>query len=212
MTLHTVYYNWNMTRKIIIIPFIVICSVTLHARNNKEAIVYLNESGYIGSHNNIGAYMGLEYDRQLNGNWYWGARLSGTYYLGSPISYDADPWQNPYRNTIDQNIYKADAMIYYRIPIIKDIVKLRAGAGFGLGYHDIFDRKYTEKDKIIPYLNASLNWIIKCGNHLEFALSPALFICPSEFDYSFVQLGGETDINPWLTNYFGFSFGIGYRF
>jgi len=156
--------------------------------------------------------MGLEYDRQLKGNWCWGARLGGTYYLGNPISYDAEPGQNPYRNTLDQNIYKADAMIYYRIPVIKDIVKLRAGAGLGLGYHNIFDKKYTEKDKVIPYLNASLNWIVKCGKHLEFVFSPAIIICPSEFDGSFIQLGGNTDINPWLTNYFGLSFGIGYCF
>ena len=201
-----------MTRKILFILFAVLCSVTLHGQNNKESIVYLNGGRYIGSHNNFGAYMGLEYDRLLKGNWYWGARLSGTYYLGSPITYDAVPGQNPYRNTVDQNIYKADAMIYYRIPVVKDIVKLRAGVGFGLGYHDIFDRTFDGNDKVIPYLNASLNWILRCGKHLEFALSPALFICPSEFDYSFVQLGGETDINPWLTNYFGFSLGVGYRF
>ena len=48
--------------------------------------------------------------------------------------------------------------------------------------------------------------------HLEFVFSPALVICPSEFDWSFVQLGGDTDINPWLTNFYGLSFGIGYRF
>ncbi len=64
---------------------------------------------------------------------------------------------------------------------------------------------------MIPYLNASLNWIVKCGKHLEFVLSPTIALCPSEFDYSFVQLGEPTDINPWLTNYF-VSLGIGYRF
>ena len=199
--------------KKVLLSFLISTSAFLaQAQENKESIVYLNGGGYIGSHNNIGAYMGLEYDRQLKGNWCWGARLGGTYYLGNPISYDAEPGQNPYRNTLDQNIYKADAMIYYRIPVIKDIVKLRAGAGLGLGYHNIFDKKYTEKDKVIPYLNASLNWIVKCGKHLEFVFSPAIIICPSEFDWSFIQLGGNTDINPWLTNYFGLSFGIGYRF
>ncbi len=199
--------------KKVLLSFLISTSAFLaQAQESKESIVYLNGGGYIGSHNNIGAYMGLEYDRQLKGNWCWGARLGGTYYLGNPISYDAEPGQNPYRNTLDQNIYKADAMIYYRIPVIKDIVKLRAGAGLGLGYHNIFDKKYTEKDKVIPYLNASLNWIVKCGKHLEFVFSPAIIICPSEFDWSFIQLGGNTDINPWLTNYFGFSFGIGYCF
>lgn len=199
-------------KRIVIIFFAVLCSASLNAQQSKESIAYINGGAYLGSHNNLGAYMGLEYDRQFKGNWYWGARISGTYYLGSPISYDAEPGMNPYRNTIDQNIYKADAMMYYRLPVIKDIVKLRAGAGIGLGYHDIFDRKYTEKDKVIPYLNASLNWIVRCGKHLEFVFSPALVICPSEFDWSFVQLGGETDINPWLTNFYGLSFGIGYHF
>lgn len=199
-------------KKVLLSILISTSAFLAQAQESKESIVYLNGGGYIGSHNNIGAYMGLEYDRQLKGNWCWGARLGGTYYLGNPISYDADPGQNPYRNTLDQNIYKADAMIYYRIPVIKDIVKLRAGAGLGLGYHNIFDKKYTEKDKVIPYLNASLNWIVKCGKHLEFVFSPAIIICPSEFDWSFIQLGGNTDINPWLTNYFGLSFGIGYCF
>lgn len=199
--------------KKVLLSFLISTSAFLaQAQESKESIVYLNGGGYIGSHNNIGAYMGLEYDRQLKENWCWGARLGGTYYLGNPISYDADPGQNPYRNTLDQNIYKADAMFYYRIPVIKDIVKLRAGAGLGLGYHNIFDKKYTEKDKVIPYLNASLNWIVKCGKHLEFVFSPAIIICPSEFDWSFIQLGGNTDINPWLTNFYGLSFGIGYRF
>lgn len=199
-------------KKVLLSILISTSAFLAQAQESKESIVYLNGGGYIGSHNNIGAYMGLEYDRQLKGNWCWGARLGGTYYLGNPISYDAEPGQNPYRNTLDQNIYKADAMIYYRIPVIKDIVKLRAGAGLGLGYHNIFDKKYTEKDKVIPYLNASLNWIVKCGKHLEFVFSPAIIICPSEFDWSFIQLGGNTDINPWLTNFFGLSFGIGYCF
>lgn len=199
-------------KKVLLSILISTSAFLAQAQESKESIVYLNGGGYIGSHNNIGAYMGLEYDRQLKGNWCWGARLGGTYYLGNPISYDAEPRQNPYRNTLDQNIYKADAMIYYRIPVIKDIVKLRAGAGLGLGYHNIFDKKYTEKDKVIPYLNASLNWIVKCGKHLEFVFSPAIIICPSEFDWSFIQLGGNTDINPWLTNFYGLSFGIGYCF
>lgn len=199
-------------KRIVIIFLAVLCSASLNAQQSKESIAYINGGAYLGSHNNLGAYMGLEYDRQLKGNWYWGARISGTYYLGSPMSYDAQPGMNPYNNTIDQNIYKADAMMYYRIPIVKDVVKLRAGAGIGLGYHDIFDRKYTEKNKVIPYLNASLNWIVRCGKHLEFVFSPALIVCPSEFDWSFVQLGGDTDINPWITNFYGLSFGIGYHF
>lgn len=199
-------------KRVLSIILLILSSVSINAQESKESIAYINGGAYLGSHNNLGAYMGLEYDRQLKGNWYWGARISGTYYLGSPMSYDAGPGQNPYNNTIDQNIYKADAMMYYRLPVIKDIVKLRAGAGIGLGYHDIFDRKYTEKDKVIPYLNASLNWIVRCGQHLEFVFSPALVICPSEFDWSFVQLGGDTDINPWLTNFYGLSLGIGYRF
>ena len=199
-------------KKVLLSILISTSAFLAQAQESKESIVYLNGGGYIGSHNNIGAYMGLEYDRQLKGNWCWGARLGGTYYLGNPISYDAEPGQNPYRNTLDQNIYKADAMIYYRIPVIKDIVKLRAGAGLGLGYHNIFDKKYTEKDKVIPYLNASLNWIVKCGKHLEFVFSPAIIICPSEFDWSFIQLGGNADINPWITNFYGLSFGIGYCF
>ena len=199
-------------KRIMVFLFTTLCPLVLYAQDNKEAIIYLNGGSYFGSHNNMGAYIGLEYNRQFSGNWYWGARLSGTYFLGHPVQYDWDgTGKSPYRNTIDQNIYKADAMVYYRLPVIKDIVLLRPGAGFGLGYHDIFDDSFAGKDKVIPYLNASLNWIVRCGKHLEFVLSPTIALCPSEFDYSFVQLGGSTDINPWLTNYF-VSLGIGYRF
>lgn len=111
-------------KRIVSFLFAALCAASLGAQDIKESIVYLNGGSYWGAHNNVGAYLGLEYDRQLRGNWYWGARLSGTYYLGSP----------------------------------------------------------------------------------------ALVLCPAEFDYSFVRLGGETDINPWLTNYFGLCLGIGYRF
>lgn len=199
-------------KRIMVFLLTALWSVALYAQDNKDAIIYLNGGSYFGSHNNMGAYYGVEYNRQLNGNWYWGARLSGTYFLGNPVQYDWDgTGKNPYRNTIDQNIYKADAIIYYRLPVIKDIVLLRPGAGFGIGYHEVFDEGFAGKDKVIPYLNASLNWIVKCSRHLEFVLSPTIALCPSEFDYSFVQLGGATDINPWLTNYF-VSLGIGYRF
>ena len=68
-------------KRIMVFIFTALCSVALYAQDNKEAIIYLNGGSYFGSHNNMGAYMGMEYDRQLNGNWYWGARLSGTYFL-----------------------------------------------------------------------------------------------------------------------------------
>lgn len=155
--------------------------------------------------------MGLEYDGQIKGNWYWGARLSGTHFLYNPTTYDWSGYgKSPYRNTVDQDIYKVDAMFYYRIPITRNTVVLRAGAGFGLGYHDIYKVSFNGKDKVIPYFNTSLNWIIKCRRHLEFVFSPTVAIVPSEFDFSFVQLGGVTDINPWFMN--EFFLGIGYRF
>ena len=125
--------------------------------------------------------------------------MSGTYYLGSPIHYDGDgTGKNPYRNTVDQNIYKADAMIYYRIPVIRDIVKLRAGAGVGVWGIMIFSTSVSRaKTRSFP-----MSMRISIGS------SGAAVI----WNYSFVRLGGGTDVNPWLTNYFGFCLGIGYRF
>lgn len=93
-------------KRIVSFLFAALCAASLGAQDIKESIVYLNGGSYWGSHNNVG----VEYDRQLRGNWYRGARLSGTYYLGSPVNYDWDgTGNNPYRNTVDQNIYKADA-------------------------------------------------------------------------------------------------------
>ncbi|MCQ2126305.1 MAG: hypothetical protein MJZ06_02545 [Bacteroidaceae bacterium] len=198
-------------KRCLLFLLVVLGSVTLCAQDCGESIVYLNGGTYYGAHNDYGAYMGLEYDSRIKGNWYWGARLSGTHFLGNPITYEWSGYgENPYRNTVDQNIYKADVMLYYRFPITRHNIMLRAGTGFGMAYHDIIDVSFNGTDKVIPYLNASLNWIIRCGRHLEFVLSPTIAIAPSEFDYSFVQLGGRTDINPWFMNYF--YLGIGYRF
>ena len=210
-------------KKILLVLIATLCSVALNAQDSGREIVYLNGGGYTTSHNNLGVYSGLEYNRQLKGNWYWGARFNAYLFQKTPVSYDlpapmSDPTGNPYknlykdphRNTVKQNIYKADAMLYYRLRVYEDIVHLRAGAGFGVGIHDVTDDSCG--DRIIPYLNASLNWIVRCGKNLELVFSPTIAILPSEFDYSFVRLGGETNINPWLLNYLGLSLGIGYRF
>ncbi len=207
-------------KKILLVLIATLCSVALNAQDGAERIVYLNGGGYLASHNNIGICTGVEYNQQFKGNWYWGARFGAYLYLGNAWVYDmpapmADPagnyrYKDPYRNTVKQNIYKADAMLYYRLRVFKDIAQLRAGVGFGVGIHDVTDDSCG--DRIIPYLNASLNWIVRCGKNLELVFSPTIAILPSEFDYSFVQLGGQTDINPWLMNYLGLSLGIGYRF
>ena len=136
------------------------------------------------------------------------------YCLGSPIHYDGDgTGKNPYRNTVDQNIYKADAMIYYRIPVIRDIVKLRAGAGVGVWGIMIFSTSVSRaKTRSFP-----MSMRVSIGSSGAAVIWNSSSVRPWCYARrsSIIRLSGlegGTDVNPWLTNYFGFCLGIGYRF
>ena len=52
-------------KRIMVFLFTALCSVAIYAQDNKETIIYLNGGSFLGSHNNMGAYMGIEYNRQL---------------------------------------------------------------------------------------------------------------------------------------------------
>ena len=114
----------------------------------------------------------VEYSRQLKGNFYWGADFSARWHLGSLMDYDwSGRGPDPYRNTVAQDIYKLDAMAYYRLPVVKGRLFLRFGAGIGAGYHrmirDVDGEKDMDKDKVLPYFNVECAWILRVTKGFE---------------------------------------------
>ena len=156
----------------------------------------------------------VEYSRQLKGNFYWGVDFSARWHLGSLMSYDwSGHGSDPYRNTVAQDIYKLDAMAYYRLPVVKSRLFLRFGAGVGAGYHRILKHvdNDLDKDRVLPFFNVECAWILRVTKGFELKFSPTILFVPSEFSVSPVELGAPTDVTPWLTDA-GFSLTCGWRF
>ena len=188
---------------------------TVPARFEREQPLVTAASG-ITAHNQATAGVKVEYSRQLKGNFYWGADFSARWHLGSLMDYDwSGRGPDPYRNTVAQDIYKLDAMAYYRLPVVKGRLFLRFGAGIGAGYHrmirDVDGEKDMDKDKVLPYFNVECAWILRVTKGFELKFSPTILLAPSEFSVSPVKLGAPTDVTPWLTDA-GFSLTCGWRF
>lgn len=180
----------------------------------KENNVFLTMATGLTGYNQIVATAKVEYSRQIKGNFYWGASFAAHLNLGSPISYDWDGrGPDPYRNTVDQNIYKLNAMVYYRAPVIASRLYFRVGAGVGGGYHRIKSVRGQENlgDRILPYFNIEAAWILRVTRGFEIKLSPLIIMVPSEFSFSPVKLGTPTDVTPLLSDV-GFSLTMGWRF
>ncbi len=185
----------------------------------KENAIYITGSTGFSSHNQILAIAKVEYNRQIKGNWFWGASLQKCFSLGRFTTYDIEPTldggdHNPYRNTVFQNILMANGMAYYRIPIARKWLSLRAGAGFGLGYHHINDHIDNDdrlSDKVLPYLNAELAWVLKVSKRIDLKFAPTLIGIPQSFAFSPVKLGEPTDVYPMIYDA-GFNIGFGVKF
>ena len=168
----------------------------------------------ITAHNQVTVGVKVEYSRQLKGNFYWGVDFSARWHLGSLMSYDwSGHGSDPYRNTVAQDIYKLDAMAYYRLPVVKSRLFLRFGAGVGAGYHRILKHVDNDLDKyrVLPFFNVECAWILRVTKGFELKFSPTILFVPSEFSVSPVELGAPTDVTPWLTDA-GFSLTCGWRF
>ncbi len=185
----------------------------------KENTIYITGSTGFSSHNQILVITKAEYNRQIKGNWFWGASLQRCGGLGRLTTYEVEPTTdgegyNPYHNTVYQDIYMASGMAYYRIPIARKWLSLRAGAGIGLGYHhlkDHIDNDSRLSDKVLPYLNAELAWILRVSNRIDLKLAPTLIGVPQSFSFSPVKLGEPTDVCPMIYDA-GFNLGLGFKF
>ena len=91
-----------------------------HRLASKENNLFVTGASGITAHNQVTVGVKVEYSRQLKGNFYWGVDFSARWHLGSLMSYDwSGHGSDPYRNTVAQDIYKLDAMAYYRLPVVK---------------------------------------------------------------------------------------------
>lgn len=185
----------------------------------KENVIYMTGSTGLCSHNQNLAIVKVEYNRQIKGNWFWGASLQNCFNLGRSTRYDIEPtldgeYHNPYRNSVHQNIFMANAMAYYRIPIARKWLSLRAGVGARLGYHHIsnhIDNDNRLIDKFLPYLNAELAWIVKVSKHIDLKFAPTIIGIPQSFSFSPMKLGEPTDVIPMIYDA-GLNIGLGIKF
>lgn len=184
-----------------------------HRIEPKDNNVFVTFASGLTAHNQLVATVKAEYSRQIKSNLYWGASFAARIHSSSPTTYDWDEGPNPYRNTVDQNIYKLDAMVFYRLPVIRSRLFFRVGTGIGAGYHRIrsINDDYLYRNRVLPYFNVEAAWILRVAKGFEMKFSPTVVLAPSEFSFSPVKLGAPTDCVPWLTDP-GFSLTLGWRF
>lgn len=141
-----------------------------HRLASKENNLFVTGASGITAHNQVTVGVKVEYSRQLKGNFYWGVDFSARWHLGSLMSYDwSGHGSDPYRNTVAQDIYKLDAMAYYRLPVVKSRLFLRFGAGVGAGYHRILKHvdNDLDKDRVLPFFNVECAWILRVTKGFE---------------------------------------------
>lgn len=180
----------------------------------RENNLFFTVATGLASHNQSVMTFKAEYSRQIRGGLYWGTTFSARLHGFNPTDYDwSGNGSDPYRNTLDQDIYKADGMVYYRFQVVASRLYFRLGAGAGVGYHHIrtIGDRPGYADRVLPYFNVEAAWILRLSRSCEMKLSPTIVLVPSEFAVSPVQLGTPTDITPWLTDA-GFSLTLGWRF
>lgn len=182
--------------------------------DTRENNLFFSLASGLTSFNQAIVTLKAEYSRQIRGGLYWGTCFSARLHGYSPTTYDwSGHGPSPYRNTVEQNIYKADGMLFYRFGIISDRLYLRIGAGAGVGYHRIreIDDISGYDDRVLPYINFEAAWILRISRGFEMKFSPTLALVPSEYAFSPGRLGAPTDVTPWLTDA-GFSLTFGWRF
>ena len=167
--------------------------------------------------NNNGQYAAysVEYNRFVKGRFSWGVAASFREYMGTHTKYDIDSagpggHDYAYRNTLYMDIPTLMGMIYYEFPVAKWL-SFRSGAGLGVGYHIMRrDDSVTYKDKIAPYLQVRLQWIIRPWERVEICVAP-LVLGPSIGAIAPWVFGPPSDKN--ILAYFNaIHIQIGYRF
>lgn len=184
-----------------------------HRLNDKENNVFLTISSGLTSYNQVVGRFKLEYSRQIHGALFWGSSLASYGHSSQWVSYDCISSSDCYRNTVDQNIYKLDGMIFYRLSVISSRLFFRVGGGVGLGWHSIrsVNDDYVQRNRLLPYLNLEGAWILRVAKGFEMKFSPTILILPSELSVSPAKLGASTDAVPMITD-LGVSLTLGWRF
>lgn len=186
-----------------------------YALDNKENYIFVTLATGFSSHNQMMAVVKIEYSSQIKSNWFWGVTLQNNQGIGRLYTYDVAPGSpSPYQNTLYQNIFTLNGMAYYRIPIVKSRLFLRPGVGFGLGYHQMQDHENSKdgiNDKVLPYFNAELSWLLRVSKHVDLKFSPTLLFTPQSFAISPMKLGSPTDVIPYHFDA-GLNIGVGVRF
>ena len=152
----------------------------------------------------------VEFNRSVSNNIYWGVLFSYQANTESEEVYVPRPGV-PTPDIAYMDIASLYGMFYYRLPVINTRLSLRMGAGIGVGYHSISLSYRNEeiKDKVLPYITASIQWIYRTKKGLEFKLAP-LIISPSQFNYS--PMGIDKQSKGYMFSYDLFHISIGYMF
>ena len=174
-----------------------------------ENIIYLGGdlSGMTSFTKNISSAK-LEFNRSIGKNIYWGTLLSYQANTESEEVYVPKPGVSA-PDVAYMDIASLYGMFYYRLPVINTRLSLRMGAGIGVGYHSISlsYRNNEVKDKVLPYVTASIQWVYRTKKGLEFKFAP-LIISPSQFNYS--PMGIDKQSKGYMFSYDLFHVSIGY--
>ncbi len=127
----------------------------------------------------------LGYDRMINKRFSLGVTA---YYYTIFGSFSFDDYQ-----LRESSLFVAGKVNYY-LPIFRNVLYLRFGAGLGVGYHYDIEYKYgmgstyqpdgSEPDKAWrPQIMVDIHWVIRINRNTDILLAP-LLVSPSYFIYT----------------------------
>lgn len=169
-------------KKLLILFFLLVCT-TPNAKAQKSKYPTFRNSvtgGFSHEIANSNAHYFtyyVEYTRLVKNRLYWGITASFRNHLGRLNTYCVGPESqgDPYNNTLSMDIPTLTGMVYYELPIAKWLA-FRGGAGIGIGYHIMKkDDADIYKDKIAPYFQMKLQWVVRPWQRMEICLAPLLF-------------------------------------
>lgn len=166
--------------------------------------------------------IGVEYDRVLPFN------------LSVSVTGQCAPCPMPTSKdsySLNEIFYFAGVKLNYNLPVVKNILYLRIGAGGGVGYHQVIHRvmgmcwnsgcgesepsvepkpKPPLKDVVRGHFMFDLHWIVRVNRKVELKFAP-LIISPSQIIFGSKFNEPYNDTNYIYFNAFG-TLGVGVRF
>ncbi len=199
-----------------------------YALDGKENNIFLTlSSGFTGGI--MGTQARLEYNRQLDGNWFWGISLKkgaasnndfhfnydDPYYDYSTEEYHPGNYSSEV-STTHKNLINVSGMAYYRIPIIKDRLMLRPGFGAGVCYYsdstDYATSQDTKFDDVMMSYTIELAWILRLSKNFELKFSPLAAPMMSILPESMSYCRGLDSNNSTFSCDYLLNLGLGIRF